>query len=106
MKDKGKQKRLRLAQEHLEQTENIALAEQQARTWKRRATFLGLALIASICLVIPFLEGHALHAYFGSAGKAFLVISMILLSSFLYAAGTAYNLRTYHPGLRRIQDGE
>ena len=102
MKDKGKQKALRLTRERHKQAQDTALVEQQARAWKRRATFLGLALIVSIGLVIPFLEGHALHRYFGSAGKAFLLTSMCLLSAFMYAAGTAYILHAYHRALRRI----
>jgi hypothetical protein len=65
-----------------------------------------LALTASICLTIPFLNGHALHAYFDTAGKAFLAISMILIWPSLWAAAMAYNFRAHHQKLRRIYYGE
>jgi hypothetical protein len=97
---------LRLAQERRAEAEDITLVERQASTWKRRATFLGLALMVSVTLVIPFLEGHSLHSHFATAGTALVMTSMFLLASFMYAVGTAYNLRAYHRALRRIYDGQ
>jgi hypothetical protein len=102
MKDKGKQKRFRLEQERRGQAQDVALVERQVRTWKRRAAFLGLALMASTGLVIPFLAGHSLHRHFGDVGKALVVTSMCLLPAFMYAAGTAYNLWAYNRALRRV----
>jgi hypothetical protein len=101
MKDQGKQKRSRLVQESRGQAQDEAMVERQVRTWKRRAAFLGLALMVSTGLVILFLAGHSLHRHFRDVGKALVVTSMCLLGAFMYSAGTAYNLWAYHRALRR-----
>lgn len=74
MKEKGKQKTLRLAQEHCGQAEDIARVERRASTWKRRPAFLGLALMVNVGLVIPFSDGHSLHSHFRTAGKALVFV--------------------------------
>ena len=102
MKDKGKRKRYRREQESHGLAKDAALIERQLRTWKRRAAFLGLAQVASVCSVLPFLAGHSLHRYFGEVGKPLLIASMCLLWPFLYAAGTVYNLWNYQRAIRRI----
>ena len=48
-----------------EELKQDALTEQQLRKWKSGAAWLGLALIVSVGLVMPFSAGHSLHRYAG-----------------------------------------
>ena len=89
MKEKGKQKTLRLAQEHRGQAEDIARVERQASTWKRRPAFLGLALMVSVGLVIPFSDGHSLHSHFRTAGKALVFVLSTASNASIEEVGAA-----------------
>ena len=102
MKDKAKQKRIRLEEERRRGAEQESSVTQRLRKWKRATTCLGIALAASIGAIVPFLEGHALHEYFAGVGKPLIYLSMCLLSVFMYAAGTTYNFWSYLRALRNI----
>ena len=58
--------------------------------WNRRTFYLGMALAASVASVFPFLLGHPLHDHWNPFGVGFTLLSMLLLTAFLYAAGTAF----------------
>jgi hypothetical protein len=104
VKEKSKQKRIRLTEESQESV-NDALLTQRLRKWKRGTACLGIALAASVGSVVPFLKGHSLHQYFPSVGKVFVILSMCLLSAFMYAAGTTYNFSRYRRSMRKTRDG-
>ena len=106
MKEKRKAKILRLVAEQRGHAEDIALLERQVRTWKRRTISLGLLLLTSITLVVPFSEGHSLHGHFGGTAKVLVYTSLCLLSAFMYAVATVYNLQTCRRALRQIYDGK
>jgi len=81
-----------------------ALTEQQLRKWKCGAVWLGLALVVSVGLVVPFSAGHSLHRYAGGVGKFLVYLSMCLLSVFIYAAATTYNLWSYRRAMKKIHN--
>lgn len=80
-----------------------ALLTQRLHKWKRRTVCLGIALAASVGLIVPFLKGHSLHGYFPSFGRTLIILSMCLLLAFMFAAGTTYNLWWYRRSMRRIR---
>ena len=102
MKDKGTQKRIRLQQEQLRDRAQEASIENSVRRWKRRTGFLGAAFLASVGSVAPFLDGQPLHSHFSPVGRVLIYIAMLLLSVFMYAAATTYNLRSHLRELKRI----
>jgi hypothetical protein len=72
------------------------------KKWKRRTFYLGVALAVSVGSVFPFLLGYPLHAYWGTFGVGFTFLSMLLLSAFLFSAGTTFLFWWYSEGrLRR-----
>ena len=101
MKDKAKQKRIRLEGERRRDAEQESDVAQRLRKWKRATICLAIALAASIGSVVPFLEGHTLHEHFAGGAKYLIYLSMCLLSLFMYAAGTTYNFWSYLRALRR-----
>jgi hypothetical protein len=78
---------------------------EEARTflnrWRRRAIVLGIALFASVASVVPFLEGHSLHAHSYSIGRPLLLFSGCLLTAFLFCAGQTYNFWVYLRDLKK-----
>jgi hypothetical protein len=102
MKVKRKNNTLGLTTEQSRQAADIALLKAGIRTWRRRAIALGLLLLSTIALVVPFSDGHAFHGRFGATPKILVYTSMCFLSALMYAVGTAYNLRTYHRKLKQI----
>lgn len=103
MKDKAKQKRIRLEAETRQDAEQESDVAQRLRKWKRATIWLAIALTASIGSIVPFLEGHTLHEYFAGGEKYLIYLSMCLLSLFMYTAGTTYNFWSYLRALRRIK---
>lgn len=81
-----------LAGEANEDAEFEARSARYLRKWKRATMWLGGALLLSIALSVPFAYGYPLHAYWDSVGKTILVLSMILLLPFMYAAGMTFIL--------------
>jgi hypothetical protein len=69
--------------------------EQRLRKWKRSTISLGIALIASIAGVVPFLDGYPLHDYWDAVGKKILLLSMGLLPAFMWTTVTTYNFWRY-----------
>jgi hypothetical protein len=63
--------------------------------WRRRAIVLGSALFVSVASIVPFLEGHSLHAQFDRIGKYLIVLSMCLLPLAALSAAFTYNFWTY-----------
>jgi len=102
MKDKGKQKRIRLAEEQVQNAERDAVLTQRLITWKRRTLWLAATLAVSVGSLVPFLAGHARHPYFSIAGKGLVLLSMCLVSAVMYAAGTTYNIWSYRRSMRQI----
>ncbi len=74
---------------HRAETDLVAEWESGYRKWRRRTVGLGIAMIASIAAVIPFLAGHSLHKYWDQ-GKYLIWIAWVVLSLFAISAGTAY----------------
>jgi len=64
--------------------------ESCLRKWQRRTVVLGIALIASVSFVVPFLAGHSLHKYWDH-GKYLIWVAWVVLSLFAMSAGTAYS---------------
>jgi hypothetical protein len=58
-------------------------ARERLRIWKRRAIYSTLAFFLSCASVIPFLEGHSLHAYW-YLGKNLVLLSMGMLIPFVF----------------------
>ena len=76
--------------------------EECLQRWKHRAKWLGLALLATIAGVIPFLYGYPLRDYWDTVGKKILVFSMCLLPAFVFSAGNAYVFWRYLRAIKRI----
>jgi hypothetical protein len=105
VKEKGKQKRIQLTEERQKSVNDDDMLTQRLRKWKRGTACLGIALAVSVGSVVPFSKGHSLHEYAPSLGKAFVILSMCLLSAFMYAAGTTYNFWRYRRSMRKIRGG-
>jgi hypothetical protein len=99
MKHKDAMARREAAAEELKRD---ALTEQRLRKWKRGTAWLGIALIVSVGLIVPFSAGHSLHQHAGGVGKFLVYLSMCLLSVFMYAGATTYNLWSYRNAMRKI----
>ena len=74
--------------------------KRKLRVWRYATTLSGIATVLSVLAVVPFLSGQRLHIYWDSAGRYMVRLPVLFFLAFAYAAGTAYNLRTY---LRDIQ---
>lgn len=70
--------------------------------WRRRATWLGMALLVTIIAIIPFLYGHPLHREWDTIGRKLVLLSMCLLLAFMYAVGTAFNFWLYLRETKKI----
>jgi hypothetical protein len=70
--------------------------------WRRRAIWLGIALLGSIAAVVPFLYGYPLHGQWDAVGKKLLVVSMCLLPACMYAVGTTFSFWLYLRNIRKI----
>ncbi len=75
---------------------------QSLRKWKLATLYLGLALFASVASVVPFLYGHSLHDHWDAVGKNILLLAMVLLPAFCYAAWTAYDTHLYLCDVKKI----
>ena len=73
--------------------------EVYVRKWKRRTIGLGIALILSVALLVPFLDGHFLHRYF-EQGRYLIYLSCSLLTLFVGASALTYNFWSYWRKLR------
>jgi hypothetical protein len=60
------------------------------KRWNRRTLYFGVALAASAGSVFPFLLGYPLHEYWTPFGVGFTLLSGVLLTAFLYTAGTTF----------------
>ncbi len=78
-------------------------AKARIALWRRRSFYSALALLLSCALVIPFLAGHPLHAYWESLGKYLVVLSMVLLVVFVYCTGLFYSA---WQALREVGQGQ
>jgi hypothetical protein len=68
------------AQEVRQDEELEVRIEQSLQKWRRGAIFLGIALVASIVAVIPFLYGHPLHDQWDVVGKKILAAVNVLVA--------------------------
>ena len=82
-----------------ERKSQSAAALEEARSllnrWRRRAIVLGIPLLASVASVVPFLEGHFLHAYGDRIGKYLIYLSMCLLPVFAFCVWQSYSFWLY-----------
>jgi hypothetical protein len=76
--------------------------EQCLQKWKRRAIWLGIALLGSVAAVVPFLYGYPLHNQWDAVGKKLLLLSMCLLLAFMYAVGITFNFWLYLRNVKKI----
>jgi len=81
----------------------IAAARKMAWVRTRRALFASIAFFLSCASVIPFLEGHSLHAYWQSVGRYLVLLSMGLLIPFVICLGMAMNWWFYLRSLEKIE---
>jgi hypothetical protein len=84
-----------------EEASSLEDARMLLSRWRRRAIVLGSALFASVASVVPFLEGHSLHAQFDKIGKFLIVLSMCLLPLAALSAAFTYNFWTYLRDLKK-----
>jgi hypothetical protein len=56
--------------------------------WRRRSIYAGVAFLASAGIVVPFLYGNFLHAYWNDVGVYLVMLSMVLITVFLFCFGT------------------
>ena len=75
--------------------EEIAGATQDAveylRIWKRRALYSIIAFCLSCAAVVPFSEGHSLHAHAEPFGRTFVYLTMALFVWLVISVGVAIN---------------
>jgi hypothetical protein len=90
------------AKEAKEDARLEATIGQRISNWKRATVSLGLALLASIAAVVPFLDGHPLHKHWDALGKYIVLLSMFLLSAVCYAAWTTYNMHVYLRDVKEV----
>ena len=84
-----------------EEAASLEEARSLLDRWQRRAIVLGIALFASVASVVPFLEGHFLHAQFYRIGRPLLILSGCLLTVFMFCAGQTYNFWIYLRDLKK-----
>jgi hypothetical protein len=94
LKDKARIQAEAREEAHQDEEQELRL-EQRVQKWKRGAALLGVALIASIIAVVPFLYGYPLHNQWDVVGKKLILLSMCLLCAFMYTVATTYNLWSY-----------
>jgi len=70
-------------------------AQTALSTWKRRMATMGIALVVSVAIVVPFLAGHSLHEHWDTIGKYLIYLPAFLLSLFMGSAALTYNFWTY-----------
>jgi hypothetical protein len=90
------------AKEAKEDAELEAKIQESVRKWRRVMMCLGLALLASIVSLVPFLAGDSLHSHWDTVGKKILLLCMFLLPAFMYAAGITYTRWSYLRDVRKI----
>jgi len=90
------------AEEARQDQEQEQRIDRRLRKWRARTIILGVALLASIAGVVPFLYGYPLHGHWDAIGKKILLLSMCLLLVFIYTAGTTYTLWSYLRALKNI----
>ena len=78
-----------------EMSEVREYAKQRIDLWRRRSIYSVLALLASCASVIPFSQGHSLHAHAEPFGRLLVLLSMgllvvsVLCTGFFYSAWQA-----------------
>lgn len=95
-------RKLKAAAEGEQYKETELQIEQCLRKWKRRAIWLGIALLGSVAAVVPFLYGYPLHNQWDSVGKKLLLLSMCLLPACVYAVGIAFSFWLYLRNIKKI----
>jgi hypothetical protein len=75
------------------------------RVWRKRSLYAAIALLFSFALVHPFLEGHALHAYWDSLGKYLIIVAMICFVPFVYCLLLLWGAWTSMRDLRNRESG-
>jgi hypothetical protein len=68
----------------------------------QRSLIAGLALFLNCILIVPFLYGHSLHAYWGSIGQCLLWLAVAMVVVFCFSWIPIY---TAWEGLRDLKKG-
>ena len=102
LKDAKEHIREEAAEESRRDEEQQARIEQRLRKWKIGTVCLGIALLASVGAVVPFLYGNPLHDQWDAIGKKILLLSMCFLAVFMYVATTTYNLWSYLRAMKHV----
>ena len=102
LKDAKEHIREEAAEESRRDEEQQARIEQRLRKWKIGTVCLGIALLASVGAVVPFLYGNPLHDQWDAIGKKILLLSMCFLAVFMYVAATTYNLWSYLRAMKHV----
>jgi len=94
-------RKLEAAAEKEQDKETELQIEQCLQKWKRRAIWLGIALLGTVAAVVPFLYGYPLHNQWDAVGKKLLLLSMCLLPACIFRVGITFNFWLYRK--RRTQ---
>jgi hypothetical protein len=81
-------------------------ARRLYRNSRRKATYATLAFLLSCCSVVPFLNGHRLHAYWEVFGKYLVLLSMALLLPFVIFNGIAVSTWIYKRNVESIREDD
>jgi hypothetical protein len=94
--------RAEAAHETKQTTEVENRIEAKLRRWRFAALISGVAFLASVTGVFPFLDGHALHHRWEPIGKNLLLLSMGLLLVFAFTGELSYVIWDYLMNMRAI----
>ena len=95
-------RKLKAAAENEQYKETNGKSSSVSESGKRRAIWLGIALLGSVAAVVPFLYGYPLHNQWDSVGKKLLLLSMCLLPACVYAVGIAFSFWLYLRNIKKI----
>jgi len=79
-----------------------AQIQECLQRWRRRATWLGTALLGTIIAIVPFLYGHPLHGEWDTIGRKLVLLSMCLLLAFMYTVGISFNFWFYLRATKKL----
>jgi hypothetical protein len=78
-------------------------AKERIGLWRRRSIYSVVALATSCASVIPFSNGHSLHAHAEPFGRLLVLLSMGLLVVFVLCTGFFYSA---WQALRDVEKGQ
>ena len=78
-------------------------ARERIGLWRKRSLYSSAALLLSCASVIPFSNGHSLHAHSEPFGRLFVYLSMAMLVVFVLCIGFFYSA---WQALRDVEKGQ